>query len=57
MPNRGSETFWHLGGDPPRGTVYDKSSDSFQHAVDLVSSSASSTNQACIRIHAGSVLA
>jgi methylenetetrahydrofolate reductase (NADPH) len=25
-----------LGGDPPRGMVYDKSRDSFQHAVDLV---------------------
>lgn len=25
-----------LGGDPPRGMVYDKSHDSFQHAVDLV---------------------
>lgn len=25
-----------LGGDPPRGLVYDKAHDSFQHAVDLV---------------------
>ena len=25
-----------LGGDPPRGMVYDKSRDSFQHAIDLV---------------------
>src|ERR1700752_4071881 len=25
-----------LGGDPPRGMVYDKARDSFQHAVDLV---------------------
>ncbi|MDQ6622779.1 MAG: methylenetetrahydrofolate reductase [NAD(P)H] [Verrucomicrobiota bacterium] len=25
-----------LGGDPPRGCVYDKSSDTFQHAIDLV---------------------
>src|ERR1700704_3808106 len=25
-----------LGGDPPRGMPYDKSRDSFQHAIDLV---------------------
>jgi len=25
-----------LGGDPPRGMVYDKSADAFQHAIDLV---------------------
>src|SRR5882724_8598758 len=25
-----------LGGDPPRGMSYDKSRDSFQHAIDLV---------------------
>jgi methylenetetrahydrofolate reductase (NADPH) len=25
-----------LGGDPPRGMVYDKSTDAFQHAIDLV---------------------
>ena len=25
-----------LGGDPPRGMVYDKAKDSFQHAIDLV---------------------
>jgi len=34
--NSGIGNILALGGDPPRGMVYDKSHDSFQHAVDLV---------------------
>jgi methylenetetrahydrofolate reductase (NADH) len=34
--NSGIGNILALGGDPPRGMVYDKSHDSFQHAIDLV---------------------